>query len=199
MLVVIGGNSRNIGKTSVMAALIRAVPEARWTAMKITQYGHRVCSHSGASCGCETGDDHPYALVEEREPNRTDTGRFLAAGATRSFWLRTEQGRLGEAAGVIRRLIESSENAVFESNSVLQFFRPDLYVPVLDFSVDDVKDSLRRFLDRADAVVLIDRGAARPPWKGIPARWIDQKPRFVVSPPDYSNDELARLVRDRLQ
>ena len=31
-IVVVGGHTRNIGKTSVMAGLIRALPEMRWTA-----------------------------------------------------------------------------------------------------------------------------------------------------------------------
>ena len=55
MLVVVGGHSRNIGKTSVVAGLIRKLRDRRWTAVKITQYGHGVCaSHIGAvACGCE--------------------------------------------------------------------------------------------------------------------------------------------------
>jgi hypothetical protein len=42
--VVVGGHSRNIGKTSVMAGLIRALPEYHWTAFKITQSRERDCS-----------------------------------------------------------------------------------------------------------------------------------------------------------
>ena len=48
-LVVVGGHSRNVGKTSVVAGLIAALPEFKWTAMKITQYGHNVCSQGWAS------------------------------------------------------------------------------------------------------------------------------------------------------
>ena len=47
MLVVVGGHSRNIGKTSVVAGLIRKLRDRKWTAVKITQYGHGVCSHHG--------------------------------------------------------------------------------------------------------------------------------------------------------
>ena len=53
MLVVVGGHSRNIGKTSVVAGLIRKLRDHKWTAVKITQYGHGVCSKNGEDCGCE--------------------------------------------------------------------------------------------------------------------------------------------------
>ena len=46
-LIVIGGHSRSVGKTSVVAGLISALPEFQWTALKITQYGHGICSASG--------------------------------------------------------------------------------------------------------------------------------------------------------
>ena len=51
-LVVIGGHSRNVGKTSVVAGIIAALREYQWTAMKITQYGHGICSKNGKQCHC---------------------------------------------------------------------------------------------------------------------------------------------------
>ena len=56
-VVVVGGHSRNIGKTSVVAGLIARLPEFHWTAFKITQYGHGFCTADGAPCDCQT-DDH---------------------------------------------------------------------------------------------------------------------------------------------
>ena len=64
-IVVVGGHTRNIGKTSVVAGLIAAMPEMNWTAFKITQYGHGVCSADGEPCDCETAD-HTIAVSEER-------------------------------------------------------------------------------------------------------------------------------------
>ena len=34
-LVMVGGHSRNIGKTSVVEGIIRGLPEYNWTAAKI--------------------------------------------------------------------------------------------------------------------------------------------------------------------
>jgi hypothetical protein len=47
-IIVIGGHSRSVGKTSVVAGLISALPDFRWTALKITQYGHGICSATAA-------------------------------------------------------------------------------------------------------------------------------------------------------
>ncbi len=131
-VVVVGGHSRNVGKTSVVANLIARLPEMRWTAFKITQYGHGFCTADGAPCDCQT-DDHTIAISEERNTSSgTDSARFLAAGAVRSLWVRTRQGMLAEAMPRIRKELATAENAILESNSVMQFMRPDLYLTVLD-------------------------------------------------------------------
>lgn len=63
MLVVVGGQQRKVGKTSVVAAIVRAMPELEWTAVKITSHHH----------------------VED--PGRGDTARYLEAGAVRALLL----------------------------------------------------------------------------------------------------------------
>src|SRR6185369_4299913 len=97
MLIVVGGHSRSVGKTSVVAGLIAALPEFHWTAMKIAQYGHGICSANGKVCQCAC-DDHTWAITEERDRSgKSDSSRFLVSGAARSLWLRTRQGMLEDA------------------------------------------------------------------------------------------------------
>src|ERR1035438_10256322 len=121
MLIVVGGHSRNIGKTSVVAGLIQALPECDWTAMKITQFGHGICSASGKECDCCLASDHPYAIAQERHPSRSDTGRFLAAGARRSYWVRTATGQLANAVPAVHEVRAASRNLIVESNSIVEF------------------------------------------------------------------------------
>lgn len=193
MLVVVGGHSRNIGKTTVAAGLITAIPEAEWGAIKITQYGHNVCQDEGEACSCAPGDPaHRVAVDQQREPDATDTGRFLAAGARRAWWIRTAQGDLGHALPELKKLFSGGGNWMVESNSLLRFYKPDLYIVVLDFANPDMKDSARLYFDRADAY-LIAGGEGAAPWNGIPRRWLDAKPRF------HSLAELAEFVRSAYQ
>jgi hypothetical protein len=201
-IVVIGGHSRSVGKTSVVAGLIAALPEYHWTALKITQYGHGVCSLNGESCHCAT-DDHTWAISEEKDRSgESDTSRFLVAGAVRALWVRTEQGRLAEAVPSIRRKLAESENAILESNSILKFVRPDLYLSVLDPATADFKRSAQEFLDQADGVILHlpkqpteGCGAA---WTGISLKPVADRPIFEIHPPEYVTPQIVEFVRDKL-
>jgi hypothetical protein len=196
-LVVIGGHSRSVGKTSVVAGLIAALPEYSWNAMKITQFGHGVCSRNGELCDCAT-DDHTWSISEERNRSgESDTSRFLIAGATKVWWVRTQQGRLAEAMPTIRRRIAEAENVIVESNSILKFMRPDIYLTVLDPAVEDFKKSAQEFMDRADAVILHDVDGS-PAWRGVSLKVVEGRPMFRVRPPEYVTPEIVEFVKGRL-
>lgn len=197
-VVVVGGHTRNIGKTSVVAGIIHAMPELNWTAFKITQFGHGVCSANGEACDCETAD-HTIAISEERTASTgTDSARYLAAGACRSFWVRTRQGQLSEAMPRVRRQIAGAENAIVESNSILRFLKPDVFISVLDPSTADFKESAKRYLDRADAVVLVEEGLEHPAWKDVSPGLIAKAKQFRGSEGHYCSAELVSFLRSRL-
>lgn len=198
-VVVVGGHSRNIGKTSVVEGVIRGLPQMRWTAFKVTQFGHGMCSANGEPCDCETAE-HAVAVSEERDGTHgTDSSRYLAAGAVRSLWVRTRTGDLAEAMPRIRRELESVENAVIESNSILRFLRPDLYLSVLDPGVEDFKESARLYLDRADAVLVPEGAVGRPAWKGISLKLIEGTRVLAMHPPEYVTAETLEFIARRLQ
>jgi len=191
-IIVIGGHSRSVGKTSVVAGLIAALCECDWTAVKITQYGHGVCSANGEACDCATGD-HSWAISDEKDRSgESDTSRFLLAGAVRVLWVRTEQGRLAEAMPVLRKRIESARNVIVESNSVMKFIRPDLYMTVLDPGTEDFKKSAQEFMDRAGAVILHQRAGA---WDGVSLKPVAGRPVFRIRPPRYVTAEIVEFVR----
>jgi len=195
-LIVIGGHSRSVGKTSVVAGLISALREFDWTAVKITQYGHGVCSAIGEPCDCAT-DDHSWAISEEHDRSgESDTSRFLIAGATRALWVRTEQGRLAEAMPALRQRLEGARNVIAESNSVLKFLRPDLYLTVLDPATVDFKNSAREFLDRADGVILHDTGESA--WQAVSLKPVADRPLFRITPPMYVTPEVIQFVHSSL-
>jgi len=187
-VIVVGGHTRSIGKTQLVCDVISAFPHVNWIAGKITQYGHGVCAQNGDNCDCAP-TDHVCAISwETHSDSGTDSARFLAAGARRSFWLRTKQGFLAEGLPLLRTALhETVELAqaeppplIVESNSLLQFLKPSLYFAVLDPAKDDFKDSARAALDRADALVL--RGTeetlqtADPAWTKLPSRLLREKP-----------------------
>lgn len=197
-ILVIGGHSRSVGKTSVVAGLIAALPKFHWTAAKITQYGHGICSANGEPCDCAS-NDHSWAITEEKSRDGdSDTSRFLAAGAERVWWVRTEQGRLAEAMPTLRERIKGAPNVILESNSVLRFLRPDLYLAVLDPATEDFKNSAREFLDRASAVILHEQRNGSVAWNDVSLKPVASKPIFRITPPLYVTPEIVEFVRERL-
>jgi hypothetical protein len=220
-IIVIGGHTRSIGKTQLVCDVIRAFPRANWIAGKITQYGHGVCAQNGHDCDCAP-DEHVSAFAWERDSQSgTDSSRFLAAGAQRSFWLRTKQGFLAEGLPLMRDALcaigkgNATANATFrdeavdqpsavilESNSLLQFLKPSLYLAVIDPSRDDCKDSARFALDRADALVLrgpMNPGSSEPAWLKLPAALLRLKPSVTQHEGEPLPEPLHVLVERILQ
>jgi molybdopterin-guanine dinucleotide biosynthesis protein len=195
-IVVVGGNSRSVGKTSVVAGLIARLPDLHWTAFKVTQYGHGFCTADGKPCQCQTADSCVSVSAEREHATGTDTARFLKAGAARSIWVRTRIGMLAEAMPRIREELAHAENAILESNSILDYLDPDLYLFVLDPTVADFKESARRWLDRADAILVSTAFSA---WaEQSPGQNLAAKPRFPIAPPAYMSDDVVEFVRARL-
>lgn len=175
--IIVGGHSRNIGKTALVVDILRAFPAANWTAVKITQYGHGVCSVNGEHCGCAPAE-HPFAINEETDrTGKSDTSRFLLAGAQRALWVRTKQGQLAAALPEIREAVAGAEHLMIESNTLLGFLRPRLYLVVLDPTVADFKESAQRNMDLASAFVL--RSVSDPSrWQPGLVSLMERKPQF---------------------
>src|SRR5256885_14895841 len=84
--IVVGGHSRSVGKTSVVAGIIAALPAQQWTAVKITQFGHGICSVNGKSCHCAV-DEHTVALSEERDRSgKSDTSLRATVCSSTAQW-----------------------------------------------------------------------------------------------------------------
>lgn len=207
-VIVVGGHTRSIGKTQLVCDLIAALPEARFIAGKITQYGHGVCAQNGEHCGCAP-DEHSSAFDWESDSTSgTDSARFLASGALRSFWLRTKQGYLAEGMPLLRDALRHSKeekkngpllNLIIESNSLLQFLKPSVYLAVLDPAKEDFKATAQSVLDRADAFVLrhsfFKSGKG---WPQVSAKQLQSKRAFLQRQGDSIPDPLLLYIRDAL-
>jgi hypothetical protein len=225
-IIVVGGHARSIGKTQLVCDIIAALPEANWIAGKITQYGHGVCAQNGHDCDCAP-DEHVCAIDWEHDAKAgTDSSRFLAAGARRSFWLRTKQGFLAEGMPLLRSALDevaadhqthaesvrarhavpSSSRApihvILESNTLLQFLKPDLFLMVLHPGKSDFKDSAQLHFDRASAFVLRDPIQSNSNGQNVAASWrnislqlLRSKPTFLQREADPLPLSLLELVR----
>jgi molybdopterin-guanine dinucleotide biosynthesis protein len=142
--LVISGSGRGAGKTAVGCALIAALKEFRWTAVKVSPHAH----------------DAPLGLWEETDRgSEKDTGRYLKAGARRAFLMTTDAGwngaRLPVLDGVVREAMTAGAVLV-ESNRFAQsaWARSGVRLAVIGAPVEEWKASLRECVLEADALVL---------------------------------------------
>jgi hypothetical protein len=160
-------------------------------AIKVTQCKHGDREH----CDCEMGTGS-WAISEESDPAAgTDSSRYLAAGAQRAFWVRTRRGRLADAMARIQAMIGSARNTMIESNSILEFLRPDFYAVVVDPASAGFKASALRYLDQADAILFTRVGSEAD---GLSMRFGDSIARVNVSPPRYHSIDLIGRVAMKL-
>jgi hypothetical protein len=74
----------------------------------------------------------------------------------------------------IRKILAATQNAIIESNSILRFVKPDLYLTVLDPQTADFKAS-RKLSWTAPMPVLLHsvEDAASPAWKQVSLKPVD--------------------------
>jgi hypothetical protein len=152
--IAIGGQCRNVGKTTLACHLLRAFADRRWTAVKISRHAH----------GLPPGE---FAL--ERETGQglsSDTARYLSAGAAQAYFLRAPGDTLPAALTALEAV--AMQDLLIESNSYLGSRRPDVYLLVLDPARADVKRSAREYGPQANAVIVPSLPCAVPLAEGKP-------------------------------
>jgi hypothetical protein len=155
------------------------LPEAGWTAVKVSRHRHAGTPGAGIS--------------EQRRVDATDSGRYLAAGAVRSYWATAEGDALDHLVDDLRRILACAANAILESNSLAAWIKPDLFLFVVDPAAGEWKASAEEALKLADAFIVVDRGA-----RAIPDALPEQRPRFHVRPPEFISEEMVAFVKARL-
>lgn len=177
-IVVVGGNGKDVGKTSVMCAVIAALREFDWTAVKIT----------GHDYGASAPDDFSNRTIweESHAGKDTDTAKYLQAGARRALLVTRR------AADVpieeIRHAVGSDCNVIFESNRIVEVVRPDVCLAVVGGA--ERKASFLRLVRAANAIVMVQGTEAGD----LPTN----VPHFEMEAPDRFSAEMVAWLRGQL-
>jgi len=179
-VVVVGGGGRGVGKTALVCGVIAAMLERKWIAIKIARHDH--------------GVERP--VWEETEPGeRTDTARFLTAGARRAFLLTAaDDAAMQCALDELWQLVERRGDLIFESNRVLRFLKPDVCLMVAGEA--DVKTSFTAAVRRADAIITSLTSEESPEASGSFAA--DPRPVFRLGQFERLSPEMTDWIRGRL-
>ena len=151
LLFVVGGHSRNVGKTTVIEHLLAERRAERWAAVKISAHRH-------------SPGDSVVPLIDESldaDPG-TQTGRYLLAGARRAILVRAPDAAMPRAAAFVESLRTSGWNVIVESNRIVAHVVPNIVVFVIDPRNADWKQSSDACLAVANEVVYRHRSGIAP-------------------------------------
>lgn len=153
-VVAVSGFSSNVGKTTLVCELLRALPG--WEAIKLTRGHYRSCGRDPK--GCCVSDlirDEPV-IRSGRAANYEvgkDTGYFWDAGASNVHWVIVKDDQVERGINEALTRVKA-EGVVVEGNSFLQYVAADLAVMCARAEGGKVKPSARHALAKSDMLYL---------------------------------------------
>lgn len=163
-MLIIGGASRNVGKTKLVCGLVRRFGSAHdVVSLKI----------SGIKPGNESlhGNHDPppekYHLLQETSRDGIkDSSKMLLAGAAKAFYLRTRDEFLQEAVEDFFSRVDRQSVIICESITLRKLIRPGLFVLVQSNNVENIKKNLGNILPLVD-LEIVSNGKEFVPEPGI--------------------------------
>lgn len=179
-IVVVGGSGKDVGKTALVCAVISALREFGWTAVKITGHDYPDSEQSFL----------PGAVIREETSagQETDTGRYLAAGARRALLVT----RVGDEVPIqeIRRAAGADRNVIFESNRIVDWVEPDVCLALV--SGAERKASFVRLLRVANAVLMVGAADGKDLPEGVRRFQLDAPDRLSADTVDWLRQQLIK-------
>jgi len=157
---MIGATDRNSGKSTLACRLIEQhAPTQDVVAVKVTtvRERHGECPRGGEGCGACSSLDGDWAITEEtgQHPDK-DTGRMLAAGATKVYWLRVCQEHLDDGFRALLETVGPDVPVICEATGAREVVQPGLFLMTQGRDADNIKPSAVTVRHLADQEVTFD-------------------------------------------
>lgn len=148
--LLISGSGRNCGKTTLVCDLIHTMSNtARIIGLKITPHFHQTANNQQL---IEEGLG--YKIYRETDKGSgKDTARMLNAGASKVYFLQSDDNHLLHAARKLYQHIPVDAYVVCESGSLGLYFKPDYHVLVEGLNPDETKKSYLHNKAKADLIM----------------------------------------------
>lgn len=150
-MLMISGNTRNSGKTSLACSVIRRFSKDHpVTGLKVT----RIHPGEEAFHGDHGGEnDAAWDLQEETNPaGHKDTSRMLQAGASHVYYIRTTDDHLAEALDAFLKQKCAGTLIVCESRSLRYAVEPGVFILMMRQTEPGKGKDVSTLLSLADAV-----------------------------------------------
>jgi hypothetical protein len=147
-LIMIGGSSKNSGKTTLIRKLIEHFADLKIIAVKAELYD-------------DEGDfqrhypeykDKDFFAIRERKAVDKDSGRFLSSGADQAWFLAAHTTGEEKLLTHLQTICETGQAVILESNILRKFIQPKYYVMIVN-PEKPIKDSAQQFMHLADPIL----------------------------------------------
>lgn len=154
-MLMIGGSGRNVGKTTLICALIRKfAPTVPVIGLKVTSirpgeedfHGHHEQPLS---------DD--YRIFEETNPGSAkDTAKMLRAGASKVYFIQSTDEQMSMAMDAFFKLVDPQSIIICETRSLRRIVKPGVFILITDPAHKDFKSKANEFESLADIHIYFD-------------------------------------------
>jgi molybdopterin-guanine dinucleotide biosynthesis protein len=196
-IVAVSGFSSNVGKTTLVCDLLKALPE--WEAIKLSRGHYRSCGKDPESC-CVSDLLREQAVVRSgRAANYEvgkDTGRFWDAGATNVHWVIVDDHQVEQGVNEALSRVES-RGVIIEGNSFLEYIDPDFAIMCARAEGGTIKSSARATISKCNALFLTSLNNGHEDPRRQFAEW-HAKSSLAISLEHlsvFTTEELADLVQ----
>lgn len=157
-LIIIGGSSRNVGKTSLCLDLIsRYAPDLEITGLKISAIKPDDTIHHGTH-EIVLKDRNFRIFEEQQNESNKDTARMLKAGAKRAFYIEATEEHMPEAFAGFRKKYKTNGPIISESRSLRNLAIPSLFILIKHYDPALIKPDFHDYEALADLTVSIRPG-----------------------------------------
>jgi hypothetical protein len=160
-MVMIGGNSRNSGKTTMACSIIRKLSvNHEVIGLKVTSvkpgeeelHGNHNGNHN------ENFNGNFTIFEEKNSESHKDTAKMLQAGATHVYYIRVEQNFTEQAILHFLFSYAKGQLIVCESRSLRRIVNPGLFLIMMRLQVKTEAKDMSDFLGMADKILYFDEG-----------------------------------------
>ena len=154
-MLMIGGSGRNVGKTTLICAIIRRfAPATPIIGLKVTSirpgeedfHGHH-----------EQPFTENFRIFEETSlKSLKDTAKMLNAGARKVYFIQSTDEQMPLAIDAFFKLVDRKSTIICETRSLRRLVKPGIFVLITDPADKDFKSKSAEFETLADLNITFD-------------------------------------------
>ena len=150
-LLLIGGNTRNSGKTTLACKIINKLSaDHEVIGLKVTSIRPDEQEYHGEHNDNNVSD---FRIIEEMSPDiPKDTSLMLRSGASKVFYILFPEGTTIDTLSAFLSSLDASKPIICESRSLRNFIMPGLFIMMMSNTASNSKKDVSEYLLKADKI-----------------------------------------------